>query len=229
MEFETIIGLEVHVHLLTKSKAFCSCSTEFGSKPNSQTCPLCLGLPGVLPVFNKKVLEYAIKAGIALNCDIQEFSVFARKNYFYPDLPKGYQISQYELPLCKNGYLYIEYEKNRKKIGVTRVHIEEDAGKLIHGENLGDINASYVDFNRTGIPLIEIVSEPDMRSPIEARLYMQKLRTILRYTGISNCNMEEGSLRCDANISLRISHSSHMTLLLKSPHSSIASAFWFNL
>ena len=203
MEFETIIGLEVHVHLLTKSKAFCSCSTEFGNKPNSQTCPLCLGLPGVLPVFNKKVLEYAIRAGLALNCEIQEYSVFARKNYFYPDLPKGYQISQYELPLCKNGYLYIEHENNRKKIGITRVHIEEDAGKLIHGENLGDPNASYVDFNRTGIPLIEIVSEPDMRSPIEARLYMQKLRSIIRYTGISNCNMEEGSLRCDANISLR--------------------------
>jgi aspartyl-tRNA(Asn)/glutamyl-tRNA(Gln) amidotransferase subunit B len=162
-----------------------------------------LGLPGVLPVFNKRVLEYAIKAGIALNCEIQEYSVFARKNYFYPDLPKGYQISQYELPLCKNGYLYIDLEDGRKKIGITRVHIEEDAGKLIHGENLGDTSASYVDFNRTGIPLIEIVSEPDIRSPLEARLYVQKLRTILRYTGISNCNMEEGSLRCDANISLR--------------------------
>jgi aspartyl-tRNA(Asn)/glutamyl-tRNA(Gln) amidotransferase subunit B len=203
MEFETIIGLEVHVHLSTKSKAFCSCSTEFGSKPNSQTCPLCLGLPGVLPVLNKKVLECAIKAGLALNCEIQEFSVFARKNYFYPDLPKGYQISQYELPLCKNGHLYITCEDKRKKIGITRIHIEEDAGKLIHGENLGDSSASYVDFNRTGIPLIEIVSEPDIRSPLEARLYMQKLRTIIRYIGISNCNMEEGSLRCDANISLR--------------------------
>lgn len=203
MEFETIIGLEVHVHLSTKSKAFCSCSTEFGGKPNSQTCPVCLGLPGVLPVFNKTVLEYAIKAGIALNCEIQEYSVFARKNYFYPDLPKGYQISQYELPLCKNGYLYITCEGNQKKIGITRIHIEEDAGKLIHGENLGDPSASYVDFNRTGIPLIEIVSEPDIRSPLEARLYMQKLRTIIRYIDISNCNMEEGSLRCDANISLR--------------------------
>ncbi|MDY6820526.1 MAG: Asp-tRNA(Asn)/Glu-tRNA(Gln) amidotransferase subunit GatB [Deferribacterota bacterium] len=204
MEFEVIIGLEVHVHLATRSKLFCSCKAEFGKSANLQTCPICLGMPGVLPVLNKRAIEYAIMAGLALNCHISEHSVFARKNYFYPDLPKGYQISQYELPLCKKGFLYIHLEDgSEKKIGITRVHVEEDAGKLIHGENLGDSSASYVDFNRAGIPLIEIVSEPDMRSPLEARLYMQKLRSILRYIGVSECNMEEGSLRCDANISLR--------------------------
>jgi aspartyl-tRNA(Asn)/glutamyl-tRNA(Gln) amidotransferase subunit B len=203
MEFETIIGLEVHVQLSTKTKIFCSCSTEFGNNPNTQVCPVCLGLPGVLPVLNKKALEFTVKAGVALNCTIQSKSVFARKNYFYPDLPKGYQISQYELPLCKNGFIDVDVSGTKKRIGITRIHMEEDAGKLIHGENLGDKDFSYVDFNRTGIPLIEIVSEPDMRSPDEARLYLQKLKSILRYIDISDCNMEEGSLRCDANISLR--------------------------
>ena len=201
MEYEAVIGLEVHVQLGTQSKIFCSCSTEFGAPPNTHTCPVCLGLPGVLPVLNRKVVEYAIKAALALNCKINPTSVFARKNYFYPDLPKGYQISQYELPLAEHGYLQIETSQGERRIGITRVHMEEDAGKNIHGE-FGDPH-SYVDLNRTGVPLIEIVSEPDIRTPEEARLYLQKMRTIMRYIGVSDADMEKGEMRCDANISIR--------------------------
>ncbi|AEI13831.1 Aspartyl/glutamyl-tRNA(Asn/Gln) amidotransferase subunit B [Flexistipes sinusarabici DSM 4947] len=203
MNYEAVIGLEVHVQMGTNTKIFCSCSTNFGAEPNSNVCPVCLGMPGVLPVLNKRALEYAMTAGLALNCEIQEYSVFARKNYFYPDLPKGYQISQYELPLCLNGKMKINLEEYSKEIGITRIHMEEDAGKSIHGENLGDYSASYVDLNRTGVPLIEIVSEPDMRTGEEAKAYLQKLKAILQYAGVSECNMEEGSLRCDANISIR--------------------------
>jgi len=201
VEYEAVIGLEVHVQLRTQSKIFCSCSTAFGAPPNTHTCPVCLGLPGVLPVLNRKVVEYAIKAALALNCKINHTSVFARKNYFYPDLPKGYQISQYELPLAEHGYLQIETPQGERRIGITRVHMEEDAGKNIHGE-FGDPH-SYVDLNRTGVPLIEIVSEPDIRTPEEARLYLQKLRTIMRYIGVSNADMEKGEMRCDANVSIR--------------------------
>ena len=203
MEYEAIIGLEVHAQLLTKSKIFCSCTTRFGASPNTNTCPVCLGMPGVLPVLNKKVVECAIKTGLALNCEIAPYSVFARKNYFYPDLPKGYQISQYERPLAKNGYLDIERDGIVKRIGITRAHVEEDAGKLMH-EIEGTVTGySYVDFNRTGVPLLEIVSEPDIRSGEEASVYLQTLRSILRYLEVCDGNMEEGSLRCDANISVR--------------------------
>ncbi len=202
MEYEAVIGLEVHAQLNTSSKIFCGCSTSFGADPNSHTCPVCLGMPGVLPVLNERVMELAIKASLALNCTINPMSVFARKNYFYPDLPKGYQISQYELPLAEHGWIEIETEEHgKRRIGITRVHVEEDAGKNIHG-GPGDPH-SYVDLNRTGVPLIEIVSEPDIRYPEEARLYMQKLRMILRYVGASNADMEKGELRCDANISIR--------------------------
>ncbi len=200
MEFEAVIGLEVHAQLLTKSKIFCSCSTEFGAAPNSHVCPVCLGMPGSLPVLNKRVVEFAIKLALATNARINPFSVFARKNYFYPDLPKGYQISQYELPLAEGGYIEIETNGSKKQIGLVRIHMEEDAGKLIHDETRP---VSYVDFNRTGVPLLEIVSEPDMRSPEEAVAYLKKLRSILRYLEICDGNMEEGSLRCDANVSVR--------------------------
>lgn len=203
MEFEAVIGLEVHAQLKTNAKIFCACSTQFGSRPNQNTCPICLGMPGVLPVLNVKVVNFAIKMGLATNCTIASLSRFARKNYFYPDLPKGYQISQYELPLCQNGYICVNLNGSTKKIGITRIHMEEDAGKLIHGENLGEPDSSYVDFNRTGVPLIEIVSEPDIRTPEEAREYLIKVKAILEYLEICDCNMEEGSLRCDANISLR--------------------------
>lgn len=203
-EYEAVIGLEVHAELKTKTKIFCSCPTEFGGEVNTHTCPVCLGLPGTLPVFNKKVLEFAVKTGLALNCDIAEFSKFDRKNYFYPDLPKAYQISQYDLPICGKGYLEIELEGEKKKIGITRAHMEEDAGKLLHsGETIATSNSSLVDYNRTGVPLIEIVSEPDMRTPEEARAYVEKLKTILEYIDVSDVKMEEGSLRCDVNISLR--------------------------
>jgi aspartyl-tRNA(Asn)/glutamyl-tRNA(Gln) amidotransferase subunit B len=202
-EYETIIGLEVHVELKTKSKIFCPSSTEFGGDPNTHVCPVCLGLPGVLPVLNKKVLEYAIRAALALNCEIAEYSKFDRKNYYYPDLPKNYQISQYDLPLARNGYLNIEVNGQTKRIGITRIHMEEDAGKLIHQGTIATSPYSLVDYNRTGVPLIEIVSEPDMRSPEEARAYLEKLKTIIQYTGVSDCKMEEGSLRCDANVSVR--------------------------
>ena len=203
MNYEVVIGLEVHAQLKTQSKIFCSCSTKFGMPPNANTCPICLGMPGVLPVLNKKVVEYAIKACLATHCEVQPMSRFARKNFFYPDMPKGYQISQFELPIGLNGYINIQTNGTPKKIGLTRIHLEEDAGKSIHGENLGRPGRSYVDYNRTGVPLIEIVSEPDLRSPAEAREYLVQLKAILDYAEVSDVNMEEGSLRCDANVSLR--------------------------
>jgi aspartyl-tRNA(Asn)/glutamyl-tRNA(Gln) amidotransferase subunit B len=201
MEFESIIGLEVHAQLKTRSKIFCGCSTQFGAPPNTHVCPICMGMPGVLPVLNKKVVEYTIKMALATNCRIASKSRFARKNYFYPDLPKGYQISQYELPIAQNGYIDIELEgKMKKRIGITRIHMEEDAGKLTHDSNRP---ISFVDYNRTGVPLMEIVSEPDIRFPEEAGAYLRHLRAILRYLNICDGNMEEGSFRCDANISIR--------------------------
>ena len=200
MEYEAIIGLEVHAQLLTESKIFCGCSTKFGAAPNTLTCPVCLGMPGVLPVLNRKVVEFTIRLALVANCKIASTSRFARKNYFYPDLPKGYQISQYELPLAQQGWIDIEVNGKSKRIGITRIHLEEDAGKLIHDETQ---SLSYVDFNRTGVPLVEIVSEPDLRSPEEASTFLKKLRDILRYLDICDGNMEQGSLRCDANISLR--------------------------
>ena len=203
MKYETVIGLEVHVQIKTKTKIFCSCSTEFGSRPNENTCPICLGMPGVLPVLNKRFLESSMRACLATHCTIEPMNRFARKNYFYPDLPKGYQISQFELPLGTNGYININVDGTKKRIGLTRIHMEEDAGKLIHGENLGSPGKSYVDFNRTGVPLCEVVSEPDLRSSEEARAYLIELKSILEYTEVSDCNMEEGSLRCDANVSIR--------------------------
>ena len=203
MKYETVIGLEVHVQIKTKTKIFCSCSTEFGSRPNENTCPICLGMPGVLPVLNKRFLESSMRACLATHCTIEPMNRFARKNYFYPDLPKGYQISQFELPLGTNGYININVDGTKKRIGLTRIHMEEDAGKLIHGEKLGSPGKSYVDFNRTGVPLCEVVSEPDLRSSEEARAYLIELKSILEYTGVSDCNMEEGSLRCDANVSIR--------------------------
>jgi len=200
MEFESVIGLEVHAQLKTQTKIFCACSTEFGAAPNTHICPVCMGMPGVLPVLNKKVVEYAIRMAIATDCDIQRESRFARKNYFYPDLPKNYQISQYELPLATNGHIFVELEDgSKKRIGITRIHIEEDAGKLNH-DPLRPV--SLVDLNRTGTPLIEIVSEPDIRTPEEAGAYLRKLRSILRYLEICDGNMEEGSFRCDANVSI---------------------------
>ncbi len=200
MDYEVIIGLEVHAQLLTKSKIFCSCTTTFGASPNTHTCPVCLGMPGVLPVLNRKVVEFALRLAVATNSRIAPYNQFARKNYFYPDLPKGYQISQYELPIAEHGWISIEVDGKRKKIGITRIHMEEDAGKLVHDE-LKPV--SYVDFNRTGVPLLEIVSEPDIRSSDEAVAYLKKLRDIVRYLEICDGNMEEGSFRCDANISLR--------------------------
>jgi aspartyl-tRNA(Asn)/glutamyl-tRNA(Gln) amidotransferase subunit B len=200
MEYEPVIGLEVHTQLNTRTKIFCGCSTAFGAPPNTHTCPVCLGMPGVLPVLNKKVVEYTLKMAIATHCRINRESRFARKNYFYPDLPKGYQISQYELPIALNGFIDIEVNGNQKRIGITRIHMEEDAGKLIHDP---DRPLSMVDFNRTGVPLIEIVSEPDIRSPEEAGAYLRHLRAIVRYLDISDGNMEEGSFRCDANVSIR--------------------------
>ncbi len=202
MEFEAVIGLEVHVQLNTETKIFCNCSTKFGAEPNTNVCPVCMGLPGVLPVLNEEVLNKAITAGLALNCEIAKFSKFDRKHYFYPDLPKNYQISQYDLPIAKNGFIEIKINGNKKRIRILRVHMEEDAGKLIHSETAG-VNYSYVDFNRTGVPLIEIVSEPDMSTPQEAKLYLELLKNRMRYIGVSDCNMEEGSLRCDANVSIR--------------------------
>ncbi|MFT5729427.1 MAG: aspartyl-tRNA(Asn)/glutamyl-tRNA(Gln) amidotransferase subunit B [Desulforhopalus sp.] len=200
MEFETVIGLEIHAQLNTKTKIFCGCSTTFGAPPNSHTCPICLGMPGVLPVLNKAVVESAIRLGLATNSTINKFSQFARKNYFYPDLPKGYQTSQFDLPIVGLGDIEIEVDGNTKMIGITRIHMEEDAGKLIHD----DVEpVSHVDLNRTGTPLLEIVSEPDMRSPEEAVAYLKKLHAIVRYLGICDGNMQEGSFRCDANISLR--------------------------
>lgn len=203
MKYETVIGLEVHAQLLTDSKLFCGCSTRFGGEPNSHTCPLCLGMPGVLPVLNAKAVEFAVKTALALNCTINPKSVFARKNYFYPDLPKGYQISQYDEPLAEHGYLDIEVAGERKRIGITRIHMEEDAGKLLHGEEPDNVNFSFVDLNRAGVPLIEIVSEPDMQNPLEAQAYLKALRDIVVYLEVCDGNMDQGSFRCDANISIR--------------------------
>lgn len=202
-QYETVIGLEVHIELKTRAKIFCDSTTEFGGAPNTHVCPVCLGLPGVLPVVNKKVVEYAIRAALALNCKIAEFSKFDRKNYYYPDMPKNYQISQYDLPIAEHGGLEINTENGPKRIGITRLHMEEDTGKLVHQGTITTTPFSLVDYNRAGVPLIEIVSEPDLRSPEEARQYMEKLRAIILYTGVSDCKMEEGSLRCDANISVR--------------------------
>jgi len=200
MDLETVIGLEIHAQLKTKSKIFCGCSTSFGASPNSQTCQICLGMPGVLPVLNRMVVEYAMKLGVATGARINPLSQFARKNYFYPDLPKGYQTSQYDLPIIEYGLIEIEVSGKKKNIGITRIHMEEDAGKLIH-EELGPL--SYIDLNRTGTPLVEIVSEPDMRSPEEAVAYLKKIHALVRYLDICDGNMQEGSFRCDANISLR--------------------------
>jgi aspartyl-tRNA(Asn)/glutamyl-tRNA(Gln) amidotransferase subunit B len=199
-KYETVIGLEVHVELHTKTKIFCGCPVSFGAPPNTNTCPICLGHPGVLPVLNRQAVEYAIKAAMALNCEIADVSKFDRKNYFYPDLPKAYQISQYDQPIGRNGWIDIEVNGRTKRIGITRLHLEEDAGKLTHVDGG---SASLVDFNRVGTPLLEIVSEPDLRSPEEAKAYLEKLRAIMLYCEVSDVKMEEGSLRCDANISLR--------------------------
>ena len=204
MKYEAVIGLEVHTELHTATKIFCNCKTSFGADPNTNVCPVCLGLPGVLPVLNKKVLEFAVRAGLALNCEISRFSKFDRKNYYYPDLPKNFQTSQFDLPICEHGYLDVEVDGEVSRIRITRAHMEEDAGKLVHhGSSITTADYSLVDYNRTGTPLLEIVSEPDMRSAKQAVAYMEKMRAILQYCGISDCRMEEGSLRCDANVSVR--------------------------
>jgi aspartyl-tRNA(Asn)/glutamyl-tRNA(Gln) amidotransferase subunit B len=202
-KYEPVIGLEVHVQLLTATKIFCSCSTRFGASPNSNVCPVCLGMPGVLPVLNRKAVEFAVLAAMALNCRINETSIFARKNYFYPDLPKGYQISQYDRPLAEFGSIELKQAAGKKKIGITRIHLEEDAGKSLHEGFADSAETTAIDLNRTGVPLIEIVSEPDISTPEEAYEYLTLLKEIILYTGVSDCNMEEGSLRCDANISVR--------------------------
>ncbi len=196
--YEMVIGLEVHVELKTETKIFCACKTSFGAAPNTQCCPVCMGFPGTLPVLNRQVVRYAVKAGLALNCEISPFSKQDRKNYFYPDLPKAYQISQYDLPLCRKGYLDIATGEGEKRVGITRIHIEEDAGKLIHDPEKGTL----IDCNRCGVPLIEIVSEPDIRTPQEAAAYLRKLKAVVAYTGVSDCKMNEGSLRCDVNLSI---------------------------
>lgn len=200
MEYEVIIGLEVHAELSTKTKIYCGCSTEFGGDPNTHCCPVCTGMPGALPVLNEKVVEYAVRAGLATNCSIARESKQDRKNYFYPDTPRAYQISQFDLPLCENGHVEINVSDNNKTIGITRIHIEDDAGKLVHD---GYTGGTLVDLNRAGVPLIEIVSEPDMRSAEEAVAYVEKLKGILEYIGVSDCKMQEGSLRADVNLSIR--------------------------
>jgi len=203
MEYEAVIGLEVHAQLLTTSKIFCGCPTTFGAPPNSQTCPICLGMPGVLPVINKKAVEFAIRTALALNCQIAPRCLFARKHYFYPDMPKNYQISQYELPLAERGFLEFSFNGQTRRIGIQRLHLEEDVGKLLHAGAFYEAEASFVDFNRSGVPLMEIVSRPDIRTPEEAAEYLRRLRQILVYLEVCDGNMEEGSLRCDANISVR--------------------------
>ena len=199
MEYDIVIGMEIHAELATKSKIFCSCSTTFGADENTHACPVCLGMPGVLPVLNEKVVEYATRAGLALNCHIANFSKMDRKNYFYPDLPKAYQTSQFDLPICTGGVVDIEVEGEKKEIGITRIHIEEDAGKLLHESADGTL----VDVNRCGVPLIEIVTEPDIRGAEEARVFAEKIRNILEYVGVSDCKMEEGSIRFDVNLSVK--------------------------
>jgi aspartyl-tRNA(Asn)/glutamyl-tRNA(Gln) amidotransferase subunit B len=202
--YEMVCGVEVHVELATRTKIFCSCTTEFGGEQNTHVCPVCLGLPGVLPVLNREVVNLAIKAGLALNCEIAEFSKFDRKNYFYPDAPKNFQTSQYDLPICKCGWLEIETEGEKKRIGITRAHMEDDAGKLVHsGETISTSHESYVDYNRTGVPLLEIVSEPDMRSIPEVLAFLEALVSVIQYTEVSDCRMEQGSVRFDVNVSLR--------------------------
>ena len=201
MKYETVVGLEVHTELKTKSKIFCGCTTEFGGDQNTHVCPVCLGLPGVMPVLNQKVVEYAIRVGLALNCEILQFNKFDRKNYYYPDLPKNWQTSQYDLPICLNGHIDIEVGGKTRRIRITRIHMEEDAGKLVHsGNTISTSDSSNVDYNRTGVPLLEIVSEADLRSGEEARAYVEKIRSIIKYLDVSDVRMEEGSLRCDANI-----------------------------
>lgn len=200
MKYETVIGLEIHAELATKTKIYCGCKNEFGGEPNTHCCPVCTGMPGTLPVLNKTVVDYAIKAGLAMNCSITHYGKQDRKNYFYPDLPKAYQISQFDLPICQNGYVDIMVDGKQRRIGITRIHIEEDAGKLIHDDYGSN---SIVDYNRCGVPLIEIVSEPDLRSPEEAKIFLETLKSILEYTEVSDCKMQEGSLRCDVNLSLR--------------------------